>query len=123
MGEQRPGAWDRGYDRRWERAAAQFRWKNPYCLGCLAIGVKRKAVVVDHVVPHKGDQRLFWRVENWQSCCVWHHSSVKLELERRYAVGQIKAADLSLASEVAIQLTREKYRPAIGLDGFAIAGS
>jgi 5-methylcytosine-specific restriction enzyme A len=121
--DDRPGAWDRGYDRKWERAAAQFRWRNPLCLGCLAIGVKRKAVVVDHVIPHRGDQRLFWQPHNWQSACAWHHNSIKPELERRYERKQIGAADLMLSSEVAVRLTRERYRPAVGLDGFAIAGS
>lgn len=27
------------------------------------------ASVVDHIVPHKGDQKLFWRRSNWQSLC------------------------------------------------------
>ncbi len=25
------------------------------------------ATVVDHIVPHKGDQQLFWDTRNWQS--------------------------------------------------------
>ncbi|WP_390622926.1 HNH endonuclease [Ralstonia syzygii] len=27
------------------------------------------ATVVDHIVPHKGDQHLFWRRSNWQALC------------------------------------------------------
>lgn len=121
--QSRLGARDRGYDRKWQRAADSFRWRNPWCVGCDAYGVKRQATVVDHVIPHRGDQRLFWDTSNWQSCCMWHHSSVKLELERRYVRGQIGASDLRLTSEIAQQLTRERYKPAVGLDGFAIAGS
>jgi 5-methylcytosine-specific restriction protein A len=32
------------------------------------------ATVCDHIVPHKGDERLFWAEENWQSLCFHHHS-------------------------------------------------
>jgi len=119
----RPGARARGYDRRWDKAAAEFKWRNPHCVGCAAIGVKRVADVVDHVIPHRGDQYLFWLVPNWQSVCAWHHRVVKYELERRYLRKEIQAEDLRLTSALAIQLTRERYRPATGLDGFAIVGS
>jgi 5-methylcytosine-specific restriction protein A len=27
------------------------------------------ATVVDHVVPHRGDQRLFWDPGNWAPSC------------------------------------------------------
>jgi 5-methylcytosine-specific restriction protein A len=27
------------------------------------------ATVVDHVVPHRGDQRLFWDTANWAPSC------------------------------------------------------
>ena len=119
----RPGARKRGYDRRWERASSDFKWRNPLCIGCQANGVERKADLVDHVRPHRGDQTLFWDISNWQPVCDWHHRVVKAELERRYFNGQIRVEELRLTSAVALALTREKYRPAIGADGFAIAGS
>jgi 5-methylcytosine-specific restriction protein A len=25
--------------------------------------------VVDHIIPHRGDQYLFWDQENWQALC------------------------------------------------------
>ena len=119
----RSGARQRGYDHRWDRAIQKFKLHNPICLGCWAIGVERKVEVVDHVIPHKGNQDLFWSIPNWQALCDWHHRVVKVELERRYLRKEISAADLLLTSEIAKQITREKYRPAVGLDGFAIAGS
>ena len=121
--DNRTGARERGYDRKWEKASSEFKWRNPFCLGCLAIGLKRRATVVDHVIPHKGDLGLFWAPRNWQSSCQWHHNSIKPELERRFSRGEIFAKDLSLASEIAVKLTKEKHRPAVGLDGFAIPGS
>jgi 5-methylcytosine-specific restriction protein A len=27
------------------------------------------ASVVDHIVPHRGDERLMWSESNWQSLC------------------------------------------------------
>jgi 5-methylcytosine-specific restriction protein A len=27
------------------------------------------ATVVDHIVPHRGDQRLFWDEANWAALC------------------------------------------------------
>jgi 5-methylcytosine-specific restriction protein A len=38
-------------------------------------GVVRAANVVDHIVPHKGDQALFWDKNNWQSLCKPHHDA------------------------------------------------
>ncbi len=31
------------------------------------------ADVVDHIIPHKGDQSLFWDSSNWQPLCKHHH--------------------------------------------------
>ncbi len=57
---------------------------------CEAEGKATAATVVDHIVPHKGDQALFWDTDNWQSLCVHHHASVKQREERRGAGGGSK---------------------------------
>jgi 5-methylcytosine-specific restriction protein A len=37
---------------------------------CFDKGIVTAAVQVDHVVPHRGDRRLFWDSRgNWQSLC------------------------------------------------------
>lgn len=36
---------------------------------CQAAGRTTLANCVDHIVPHKGDQVLFWDKKNWQSSC------------------------------------------------------
>ena len=28
-----------------------------------------KATVVDHMVPHRGDEKLFWDRSNWRALC------------------------------------------------------
>ena len=33
------------------------------------INRKRTETVVDHIVPHRGDQQLFWNQSNWQALC------------------------------------------------------
>ena len=32
-------------------------------------GMLTPATVVDHVIPHRGDQKLFWDEDNWQALC------------------------------------------------------
>src|SRR5678816_4859848 len=112
----------RGYNREWRRAAEEFRWHNPCCLGCLTLGRKTRAEMVDHIVPHKGNPTLFWDRHNWQSLCNWHHVSIKPILERLYAAGQITAADLRMSSMTASKLSRERFKAPVGIDGFAING-
>lgn len=59
----------RGYDRRWQKARLLFLKANPLCVKCMEAGVYTKATVVDHIVPHRGDQKLFWDKNNWQALC------------------------------------------------------
>ena len=39
--------------------------------------------VVDHIIPHRGDQKLFWDRSNWQPLCE-HHHNVKTMTEDRF---------------------------------------
>ena len=39
----------------------------------MAEGKYVKATVVDHIIPHRGDQKLFWDRGNWQALCKRHH--------------------------------------------------
>ena len=48
---------------------------------CLADGIVKPARVADHVVPHRGDQDLFWTGE-LQSLCFTHHNGDKQALEK-----------------------------------------
>lgn len=40
------------------------------------------ATIVDHVIPHRGDQQLFWDKSNWQSLCKHCHDSHKQRIEK-----------------------------------------
>lgn len=99
-----PGSWresgasstERGYGYRWQKARAAHLAEHPFCTYCLrdagvtevdpaqiilavtAKGLKLPfATVVDHRIPHLGNQVLFWDRSNWQSLCASHHSRDK----------------------------------------------
>ena len=42
-----------------------------------------EAIVVDHIIPHRGDVKLFWDQSNWQPLCE-HHHNVKTKTEDLY---------------------------------------
>ncbi len=66
---------ERGYDWKWRRYRARYLARHPLCVQCLAVGRTEVATVVDHIVPHKGDQVRFWQVDNHQSLCRAHHDA------------------------------------------------
>ena len=69
----RGGADARGYDSRWRKARKLFLERNPLCVECRKEGRLTPATVVDHIIPHRGDRKLFWDESNWQPLCKEHH--------------------------------------------------
>ena len=59
----------RGYGSAWQKASRSFLQAHPLCEECMKAGRYTKATVVDHVVPHRGDERLFWDRSNWRPLC------------------------------------------------------
>jgi len=78
-----PDAWrqgkttaERGYGGKWQRARLAYLFKHPLCRRCQELGKVTAANVVDHIVDHRGDQKLFWDSEgNWQPLCAPCHSA------------------------------------------------
>lgn len=64
----------RGYGYKWQQARARFLQIHPLCVHCEKEGRVTAARDVDHVIPHRGDQELFWRQSNWQALCTSCHS-------------------------------------------------
>ena len=65
----------RGYTYRWQKEREAYLIRNPLCENCLnKHDVIRAATEVDHIIPHKGDMRLFWDTDNWQGLCKSCHS-------------------------------------------------
>lgn len=73
---------ERGYDARWDKARAAYLRQHPLCVMCRRAGQLVAATVVDHIVPHRRDQRLFWDESNWQALCKRHHDRDKQRIER-----------------------------------------
>jgi len=78
---------ERGYTWAWTKARNAYLQAHPLCVMCQAMKPARvtAANVVDHIIPHQGDQALFWDSEgNWQSLCAPHHNGEKAEIEGRH---------------------------------------
>lgn len=75
----RPTAAARGYNHVWRKAREAYLATHPHCNhpGCNV-----PASHVDHIIPHKGDDTLFWNRANWQALCAHHHNSTKQREER-----------------------------------------
>ena len=71
----RPSAAKRGYGPKWQKASAAYLKANPWCVQCAADDIREPATVTDHIIPHKGDTKLFWDRDNWQGLCSYHHNS------------------------------------------------
>ncbi len=78
------------YDYRWQKARVAFLNANPLCAMCERRGRVTVATVVDHVIPHRGDRRIFWDRENWQPLCASCHDGAKQAEERS---GVVRGAD------------------------------
>lgn len=69
MHPDRPSASKRGYSSKWQKISRAYLRRNPLCVCCQTKGKFVAATVVDHIVPHKGDEKLFWDRNNWQALC------------------------------------------------------
>ena len=69
---------------RWKAQRKWFLKTNTDCVLC-----GETASLVDHIVPHKGDEKLFWDVHNWQPMCRTCHDSVKKKMENGKEVKEI----------------------------------
>lgn len=80
--EDKKSSSERGYSSRWQKGRLTYLREHPFCVMCEQEGRAEAAVVVDHIIPHKGDQQLFWDKGNWQSLCKRHHDSDKQRMEK-----------------------------------------
>ncbi|KMQ75291.1 HNH endonuclease [Marinobacter subterrani] len=65
----------RGYGNKWKKARLTFLSYHPLCTECDRQGRTTAATDVDHIVPHRGDPKLFWSQSNWQALCRSCHSA------------------------------------------------
>ena len=65
----RATAHERGYTSKWQRRSKLYLKTNPLCVECKRRGRLTPATVVDHIVPHRGNEQLMWSESNWQALC------------------------------------------------------
>ncbi len=75
---------ERGYTWAWTKARNAYLQTHPLCVMCQAMKPPRVTLanVVDHIVPHQGNDALMWDESNWQALCAPHHNSDKQMLEK-----------------------------------------
>jgi len=69
---------------RWQR----LRWKvieqsHFTCVMCGRLTSDTSQLVADHIIPHKGNEALFWDKGNLQCLCRNCHDTIKKRMERR----------------------------------------
>ncbi len=57
------------YTTGWDKASKDFLARNPLCAQHERMGRLVSASVTDHIVPHRGNETLFWDTSNWQPLC------------------------------------------------------
>ncbi len=69
----RGGSAARGYDAEWKALRAQYARAHPLCQDCLNDGRSVPVAIVDHVIPHRGNDALRLAWSNLRSLCRHHH--------------------------------------------------
>ena len=67
----------RGYGARWQASSKAWLAKHPFCADPFGVHGDNAvpATEADHIVPHKGDMKLFWNFDtNIQGLCKSCHS-------------------------------------------------
>lgn len=72
--QNRETAVQRGYTYRWQKYSKARLKKKPLCVECERNGRVTQATLTDHIIPHKGDMKLFWDPNNHQSLCEQCHN-------------------------------------------------
>lgn len=76
---QAPPAWRRWYQTsRWQRLRREVLTEALFqCAMCGRVEAESAKLVVDHIVPHRGDAALFWDRANLQCLCAPCHAGPK----------------------------------------------
>lgn len=70
---------------KWQKIRKAHLAEHPTCLMCEQQGKATLARVVDHVIPHRGNETLFFNGP-FQSLCYPHHNSTKQKMEKREVI-------------------------------------
>ena len=74
--------WHALYNRKvWKQTRLAVLQESPLCVRCMKLGRSIPATVVDHIIPHRGDETLFFDRDNLQSLCKPCHDGWKHRVE------------------------------------------
>lgn len=75
-----PSSWEHLYNNTlWRNTSREYLGVNQVCRIC-----GDRATVVDHIIPHRGNTRLFWDESNWEPLCkTCHDRKTKQEIASR----------------------------------------
>lgn len=83
MWARKRAAWDGWYKKqRWRNWSRLQLQEHPLCCMCLDNGIVMEATVADHIIPHHGDEQMFW-FGKLQSLCRPHHDGRKQQQEKK----------------------------------------
>lgn len=104
---------DAMYDAAWEAYRRRFLDANPRCYSC-----EEWATVVDHIVPHQGNEDLFRKLDNHLPLCARCHNIITAKFDRYHQRGVMPLQKLKWLKErrVAQGLTR-RVRPLPSYEG------
>jgi len=71
--KERPTSTQRGYSYKWRKYARLFLSDHPLCVNFE--DCHRVAALVDHIIPHRGNEALFWKYSNLQPMCKQCHDA------------------------------------------------
>jgi 5-methylcytosine-specific restriction enzyme A len=76
LDQRRGSSSERGYGARWQKARAAYLRAHPLAVDWFGTHDGRvfAAEELDHIVPHRGDMKLFWDASNWQGLTKADHS-------------------------------------------------
>lgn len=102
---------------RWKKISTSFLIENPVCVSCGA-----PSDVCDHIIPHRGDEALFWDPDNKQALCKrCHDRKTRVEMQefRRPGRGVENARGREADHTLAFDAHDVKMEP---LDGASAEG-
>lgn len=79
------------YGHTWRQVRTRHLATHPLCVFCGKLNRVTPATVVDHIIPHRGDEVLFWDADNLQSLCKPCHDGAKQAQEKN---GFLRGSDL-----------------------------
>ena len=66
----------------WQKMRKVCLNRKPLCVTCEKSGIVRAAREVDHIIPHRGDEKLFSDLDNLQGLCKSCHSKKTREEQK-----------------------------------------